>query len=402
MRKELDPKIELQDILHKQIYDALQGDTLQKIRRICEGKGSDIYYRSEFEGNSLKIEKTLLPDIYDLCQEVLQTLEFNEPVDFYITGDSEVNAMTIASDIEGKPHIVNIQSALFQLMNRDELKFVIGHEIGHLINGDCSLRSLIYFMYPNKDKKESKIPGYLENRLNLYDQISELGADRWGYMACENLDASIRAFYKMGSGLDLSDMNISMETLVAENKKRLDFFLNENGVSLSDHPVNTIRIQAIYLFATAKTQRALREGMGELIDVIWNVDSLDRELAFFYATAGLIVASSDGQIVLDEKAKIIERLGEYEILPQQLLRKIEKSNVTELFNECVKHILEMAPYMKAKLLNYFIEITCADGKIAPEELELVIDFGKRLGFHPVEISRALAIEIRDNYVPKVL
>lgn len=402
MRKELDPKIELQGLLHKQIYDALQGNTLQEIRKICEGEGSDTYFRSEFEGNSLKVEKTLLPDIYDLCQEVLHTLEFTEPVDFYISGDSEVNAFTIASDVAGKPHIVNIQSALFKLMNRDELKFVIGHEIGHLINGDCELRSLIHFVYPKQGDEESKMPGYLENRINLYDQVAELGADRWGYLACENLDASIRAFYKLGSGLDLSDMNISMETLVAENKKRLDFFLKENGVSINDHPVNAMRIQAIYLFATAKTQRALREGMAEIIDVLWNMDALDRELAFFYASAGLIVASSDGQIVADEKAKIIERLGEYEIMPQQVLRKIESSNVTTLFKQSVDRILELAPSMRMKLLSYFIEIACADKKIASEELELIIKFGTDLGFHPVEISRALALEIRDNYVPKVL
>lgn len=401
----LEPKIELQELLHKQIYDALQGDTLQQIRKLCMGEDRDTSIRSDFEGNSLKVEKTLLPDVYDLCQEVLKKLNFTEPVDFYISGNSEVNAFTIASEIEGKPHIVNIQSALFKLMNRDELKFVIGHEIGHLINKDCILRALEHFVYPQLSKADydfEDMPGYLANRISLYDQMAELGADRWGFMACENLDACIRAFYKLGSGLDLSDMNISMEVLIAENKKRLDFFLKEGGISEDDHPVNAIRIQAIYLFAAAKTQKELRAGMKELTDILWSLNPMEFYLAYFYATAGLIVASADGKIVPEEKAKIIERLGEYEFCPQPVLSKIEKSDVGELFNKSVSELMEHLPGIGGKLLHYFIEIACADKKIADEELALIFDFGKKVGFDPVEISRALATQIRENYVPKVM
>ncbi|MBQ0057487.1 MAG: hypothetical protein KBT20_07515 [Bacteroidales bacterium] len=76
-RTELEPKIELQELLHKQIYDALQGETLQKIRSLyVDQDEKDTYIRSDFEGNSLKVEKNLLPDVYELCQEVLQTLNY--------------------------------------------------------------------------------------------------------------------------------------------------------------------------------------------------------------------------------------------------------------------------------------------------------------------------------------
>lgn len=401
----LEPKIELQELLHKQIYDALQGDTLQQVHKIYMGTNPDLSLRSEYEGNSLKIEKTLLPDVYNLCQEVLKKLNFTEPVDFYISGNAEVNASTFASEVEGKPHIVNIQSALFKLMNREELKFVIGHEIGHLINRDCNLASLIGFIYPRYRTRGygyEDMSDYLANRIILHEQIAELGADRWGYMACENLDACIRAFYKLGSELDLSDMNISMDVLIAENKKRLDFFLKEGGVSENTHPVNAIRIQAIYLFAAAKTAKELRSGMKELTDILWSLNPMEFNLAYFYATAGLIMASADGKIVPEEKAKIIERLGEYEFCPEPVLKKIEKTDVTELFNTAVKELMENVPDIGEQLLEYLIEVACADKIIADEELSLLYDFGQKLGFSPIAISHAIATEIRKNYVPKVM
>lgn len=405
MRKELDPKIELQEILHKQIYDALQGDTLMEIRKIGMSESRDVYIRSEFEGNYLKVEKTIVPDIYNLCQDVLKTLNFKEPVDFYIAGNSEINAYSIASEVEGKPHIITIQSALFTLMNQDELKFVLGHEVGHLINHDSALKALIHFVYPKSldaDYDHEDMPDYLANRITLYDQIAELGADRYGFMACNNLDACVRTFYKLGSGLDISNMNISIDALIAENKKRLDFFLKEGGISDDDHPVNAIRIQALYLFASAKTPKELRSGMKELIDVLWSLEPMESDLAFFYATAGLIVASADGRIVLEEKEKIIERLGQYEFFPQAVLTKIENANITELFSQSVSRLVANVPSVRPKLLNYFIEIACADRKIADEELSLIFDFGQKLEFSPREISMAIAEQIRKNYVPKVM
>lgn len=43
-------------------------------------------------------------------------VDFTEPVDFYITSDASVNAFSLAFEDKGEPHIVNVNSALFDLM----------------------------------------------------------------------------------------------------------------------------------------------------------------------------------------------------------------------------------------------------------------------------------------------
>ena len=147
-RKHLKPSIALEKQLSKQIYNALQGAVVEAVLKKIKTSGTDTYWRSSMEGHSLKVQQDLLPDFYRLCHEVKDKLHFEEPVDFYITGDSSVNAFSVAAEDEGEPNIVNVNSALFDLMTEDELRFVIGHELGHLINKDTRLTRLVRFVFP--------------------------------------------------------------------------------------------------------------------------------------------------------------------------------------------------------------------------------------------------------------
>ena len=94
------------------------------------------------------------------------------PVDFYVTGDSTINAFSIASEDAGHPHIVNVNSELFNLMSEDELRFVIGHELGHLINQDTALKRLIYFVYP---PQSTTPPVTLQFKIHLHDDLAMIG-----------------------------------------------------------------------------------------------------------------------------------------------------------------------------------------------------------------------------------
>jgi hypothetical protein len=69
---------------------------------------------------------------------------------------------------------------MFDLMSEDELRFVVGHELGHIINKDTSLKRLIYFVFP---PGAATPPISLQFKIRLHDQLAELVADRYGYMA---------------------------------------------------------------------------------------------------------------------------------------------------------------------------------------------------------------------------
>ena len=98
--------------LSTQIYNALQGNVVEEIIKMAKIPFSDNYYRSMLEGHSFKVEEGTLSRYYNIFNEIKETLQFTEPVDFYITGDPSVNAFAIASQEEGEPNIINVNSSL--------------------------------------------------------------------------------------------------------------------------------------------------------------------------------------------------------------------------------------------------------------------------------------------------
>ncbi len=395
----LNPKLELEKQLGKQIYNALQGEIVEEVLRKTKTSSRDAYWRSSMEGHSLRVQKELLPDFYELCQDVKKKLKVKEEVDFYITGDSDVNAFSLAAEDEGEHHIVNVNSALFDLMSTDELRFVIGHELGHLINKDTALARLINFVFP----PEAAVPVTLQYKIRLHEQLAELVADRYGYMATENLGVCVTAFFKMASGLDLQKMNVSIDALIADNNRRLEYFLKDKGISRSSHPVNPIRVQALNLFATCQSQEELHKGMEELISILLKVgdSELDEYMARFIASAGLIVASSDKKVKEDEVNQIIEMLARLKIFPRKYLEEIAQGDVGAIFNDSVENILKINPGMRMGLLEYMIHIALSDKVIARNEVELLYNFGTSISLSEIEVASAIAESIQRNYMPSL-
>ena len=393
------PTIDMEKQLGEQIYNALQGSVVEEVLRKTKTSGNDTYWRSTMEGHSLKVEKELLKDFYELCYDVKEKLGFDEEVDFYITGDSSVNAFSVAAENDDEPHIVNINSALFGLMNKEELRFVIGHELGHLINRDTALARLIRFVFP----PNADVPITLQYKIRLHEQLAELVADRYGYMATENLDVCVTAFFKLASGLDLEKINVSIDALIADNNRRLEYFLKDRGVSRASHPVNPIRVQALNLFATAGDKEELDKGMEELISILLKVgcSELDEQTARFIASAGLIVANSDNNISKDEIEQIIQTLAGLKIFPKKFLDEIAEGNVIETFNDSVGKILEINPGMRDNLLKYMINIVLSDKVIAKDEIELIYNFGNSVGLSEIEIATAFAEAIQQSYIPSL-
>ena len=395
----LNPAIKLEKQLGQLIYNALQGKVVEEVLRKIKTSSSDAYWRSSMEGHSLKVQKDLLPDFYALCQEVKEKLQFEGKVDFYITGDSSVNAFSVAAEDENEPNIVNVNSALFDLMSQDELRFVIGHELGHLINKDTRLSRLVHFVFP----PETAVPVSLMYKIRLHSQLAELVADRYGYMAVGKLGACVTAFFKLASGLDLAKMNVSIDALIADNSRRLEYFLKDKGFSRASHPVNPIRVQALNLFATSRTQKELNQGMDELISILLKVgdSELDEYMAAFIVAAGLIVANVDGELNREEYNRIVESLSELKIFPRQFIDEIAEKDVFKTFNDSVENILKINPGMREDMLEYMIQIVISDKTISNEEMNMLYDFGRNVGLSDMEVATAIAVAIQKNYIPSM-
>ena len=394
----LNPKIELEQHLTEQIYAALHGELVEKIISLSSFDQSGHGLRSAMEGHSFKVEKRLMSHLHDLLYGVKEKLGFADPVDFYITGDSTVNAWTIAAAREGEPHIVNINSALINLMTDDELRFVVGHELGHLMNKNTEMLRLIGFVFPHGTVP----PLVLQYKIRLWEQLSELTADRYGYMAVENLEACLSAFFKMTSGLDITKINMQVDAYLEENLKHLEYFINDKGLSRDTHPVNPIRVQSLNLYATSPDEKALAEKMDEIIGALMKLsnDEVDYYLGFFVATAGLIAINIDGEVTSEEIERVLNQLSSFHIFPRHFLDQVAEQKVVEIFYSSIEEVLKRRPDMRDGMLVYIISLILADSSFNQQEVDFNFEIGEKcFGFTTKEIADRMAGAIQQNFVP---
>ena len=398
VRPLLNPAIELEQNLSSQIYNALHGDLVNQIISLSSYDQSGDKIRSTMEGHCFKVEKRLMLHLYDLLYDVKKKLAFQDPVDFYITGDASVNAWTIASPRDGEPHIVNINSGLLNIMTDEELRFVIGHELGHLINKNTAMKRLIGFIFP----PESTPPIMLQYKIRLWEQLSELAADRYGYMAVENLNTCLSAFFKMTSGLDVSKINMQLDVYLEENIKHLEYFLHDKGISRDTHPVNPIRVHALNLFATSPTEEALKQGMDEIISALLKIsnDEVDYFLSYFIASAGLIAINIDGEVTREEIEVVLNNLASFQIFPKQFLESVNEQNVVEIFNSSIEEIMKRNPDAREGMFSYMISLLLADKSLTQEEVDFLFNIGEQaFGFSQKEIANRMAVAIQRNFIP---
>lgn len=395
-------RIEIETILRKKIYDALQGETVSFIMEKAGINNTPDYLRNLLEGQSFKVDQKLMKRYYDIFYGVKAELGFEEDIDFYITSDTTVNAWTVKRHKEGNANVININSGLLQLMSDDELKFVIGHEIGHLINQDTDLKNLVSFVYPEDDI----MPVALKYKVQLWSQLAELEADRYGYLACKNLDQCVSAFFKLTTGLNIDQIDMDIKTLLATNKERLEFFKSDDGYnSFEDHPVNPIRIEAICLFADQMAGKRVGKKMDELFDLLAKMPStpIDYYLARFVATAGLLMTNVDDVITEEEYNVIVDRLSTFQLFPREYLQEIIDSemDLVEVFEDATNHILELDAGFRLSLLDYVISLSIVDRRIKKAEVDVVFNIGMNyLRFSEIEIAQAFAQKVQAEFSPR--
>ena len=394
----LNPAIELEKHLSQQIYAALHGELVEKILSQSSYNQGGESLRSAMEGHSFKVEKRLMGHLYDLLYGVKEKLGFKDDVDFYITGDSTVNAWTIAAAREGEPHIVNINSALVNLMSDDELRFVVGHELGHLMNKNTEMLRLIGFVFP----RGTVPPLVLQYKIRLWEQLSELIADRFGYMAVESLPACLSAFFKMTSGLDINKIDMQVDAYLEENLKHLEYFISDKGLSRDTHPVNPIRVQSLNLYATCQSEEELEQKMEGIISALFKLsnDETDYFLGFFVATAGLIAINIDGEVTDKEIEAVLNNLSTFHIFPRSFLENVSKQNVSEIFFSSIQEVLKRDPGLREGMFNYIISLILSDSSFNEKELEFIFQVGADcFGFSQKEIADRMAVAIQKNFIP---
>ena len=94
--------------------------------------------RLAFQANAVKVGPDQFPRIYGLYKDALRTLDVEIEYDLFVSQTPIVNAGAYGMD---QPFII-LNSGTVALLDDDELSYIIGHELGHILSDHVLYRTM--------------------------------------------------------------------------------------------------------------------------------------------------------------------------------------------------------------------------------------------------------------------
>ena len=216
-----------------------------------------------FQANAVRVGPTQFPRLNALYADVLTTMDWSERPDLFVSQTPFVNAGAYGMQ---RPFIV-INSGTLKLLDDDELRTLLGHELGHVMSGHALYHTLLVIILSVSLGLVPFLAGIalLPIQLALLEwyRKSELSSDRAGLLAAQDPVASMRMFLKMAGGGDMKEMDLNAFLAQAKEYEetggaldRVFKILNTLGAS---HPFNTLRAAELDRWIAGGTyQRALQ------------------------------------------------------------------------------------------------------------------------------------------------
>jgi Zn-dependent protease with chaperone function len=173
--------------------------------------------RMMYLASAVRVDERQFADIYAIYRDAARILDITTLPELYINQEPRVNAWALGLD---NPFIV-VSTGTVELLDDDELRVVLGHELGHVLSGHA-LYSSVLFALMRISGVSSAIPfGGLGLRaivtaLKEWYRKAELSCDRAGLLVSQDPGAVTRVHMKMAGGARVKDMDLQVFLAQAE------------------------------------------------------------------------------------------------------------------------------------------------------------------------------------------
>ncbi|MBI1967948.1 MAG: M48 family metallopeptidase [Gemmatimonadetes bacterium] len=198
-----------------------------------------------FQANAVRVGPTQFPKLNALYTDVLTSMDWEPRPELFVSQTPFVNAGAFGME---RPFIV-INSGALNLLDDDEMRALLGHELGHVMSGHALYHTILVLILNVSLGFLPFLAGIVLLPIQLalleWYRKSELSSDRAGLLASQDPPASLRMFLKMAGGGDMKEMDLNAFLVQAKEYEetggamdRVFKILNTLGQS---HPFNTLR-----------------------------------------------------------------------------------------------------------------------------------------------------------------
>jgi len=189
----------------------------------------------QFIGNALQVTEKQFIDIHGIVKDNAIRLGIKVPKVF-IVQDPYLNAFTIGFL---SPYTIVLTSLLVESLTKEEINFVLGHEMGHIRFGHSKILSFISPL-----GKGIPVISWL---YGFWQRKAEFSSDRAGLFTVGEIKPAISTMLKMAVGKKLADL-IEVEEIIKQIEASEDTLLSTTGESLLTHPYTMKRIKNLIEF----------------------------------------------------------------------------------------------------------------------------------------------------------
>jgi Zn-dependent protease with chaperone function len=234
------------------------------VRKVV-GFFGDTGVRNLFLANAVRIGPNQRPGLSELYDEVLATLNCPTRPPLYVTQTPFANAGAIGFN---EPFIV-INSGTLALLNREEQRFVLAHEVGHVMSGHVVYRTLAAILILVGLRGLPFLAGIaiLPIQVALFEwyRKSELSADRAGLLGSQSRDDTMMSFLKFAGGgadgdrIDLDEFMRQAAEYETEGGA-WDTVMKVLNTVFREHPFHTVRAAEVQRWIDGGTYAKILEG----------------------------------------------------------------------------------------------------------------------------------------------
>lgn len=205
------------------------------------------------------------PVLDRLRLESAEILDLPKTPKLYVARDPRAIAQTRGID---EPFIV-LSTGLVDALDTEALRFVIGHEMGHVLSGHAVLLTLLDRLL-QLQRSVAWVPlGVIGLRaviaaLHEWQRKSELSCDRAGLLAGQDPQAALRAHLYLAGATDLAQIDVPSFLEQAREYEEIDDIRDSVikllAVENQPHPFAVVRASQLQRWAASDEYRAILSG----------------------------------------------------------------------------------------------------------------------------------------------
>ena len=362
-----------------------------------EAKKNPMSIRRHLLSTSVRLTEKMSPSIHAMAKDCIDCLGVELPLELYVYSGSQFNAACFKPEKDRL--YVMFSSSLLESFSSQELKYVMGHELGHHIykHHDIPIGYLL--------KGQQKLDPRITLELFAWSRYAEISADRAGAYCAQDFHAVASALFKLSSGLTGNTIQFDLDDFLqqVDEMQVVDANPSESapkGDWFSTHPFSPLRVKALDFFHKSELmvdsgehQETLEINVQRLMGIMepsylegkTEVAEAMRRLLF---AGSIAIASANSDISEKEIAVFEDFFGAYSFKSGLNIEKLVDS-----LDDRAQKVKNLASYaQRNQLIRDLIIMAKADDKVSSQERQVIVKIAENIDLSPNDVQAAFAIE----------